>query len=169
MIVQGSVATTPGRQTETAVGTSGGKGTLPAGHGAHAASGNAGSTASQSVAGSDTAANQDTPRSAVSQDTSSGKTVRQSPDLQQCMLDVTSVDAGVGGNRGYSDSRTATGTGLGGTGGHSDSRSVTGPGASGTGGHSETKSVTGEAHAYLAAYGWLAALENVHRQGKQGA
>lgn len=75
VIIQGSIATTPGRQTETAVGTSGGKGTLPAGHGAHAASGNAGSTVSQSVAGSDTAANQDTPRSAVSQGTSSGKTV----------------------------------------------------------------------------------------------
>ena len=72
--VQGSVATTPGREPETAVGTSGGKSTLPTGQDAHAASGNAGSTASQSVAGSDTAANQDTPRSAVSQGTTAGKT-----------------------------------------------------------------------------------------------
>ena len=70
-----------------------------------------------------------------------------------------SVGVGVGGNRGSSDSRTATGTGIGGTGGQSDSRSVTGPGAGATGGLSETKSVTGEDHAYLAAYGWLSVFE----------
>lgn len=85
------------------------------------------------------------------------------------MLDYFSVDSGAGGNGGYSDSRTVTGTGIGGTDAHSDSRSATGPGAAGTGGHSETKSVSGEAHAYLAAYGWLAAFEILHRQGKHGA
>ena len=68
VVVQGSVATTPGRQPETAAVTSDGKGTLLAGQGAPAASGYASSTASQS----DVAANQDTPRTAASQGTSSG-------------------------------------------------------------------------------------------------
>lgn len=74
--VQGSVATTPSRQPETAVGTSGGKGISSAGQGAYPASGNAGSTASQSVAGSDVAGTQDTPRSTVSQGTTSGTPAR---------------------------------------------------------------------------------------------